>query len=93
MRILSPGIFLGMIWDQILAPFQFKKAKLSKMVYIIPNYLVLHFGENFMKIRRKIAKLQMHGNLHSFSIQIFMSFYEVQLNQHMLYPANILSAV
>ena len=24
--------------------------KLLKMVYIIPNFLVLHFGENFMKI-------------------------------------------
>ena len=26
------------------------------MVYIIPNFLVLHFGENFMKIRTKITK-------------------------------------
>ena len=34
------------------------------MVYIIPNFLVLHFGENFMKIQTKIAKLQMHENLH-----------------------------
>ena len=34
------------------------------MVYIIPNFLVLHYGENFMKIRTKIAKLQMHENLH-----------------------------
>ena len=25
---------------------------------------VLHFGENFMKIGTKIAKLQMHENLH-----------------------------
>ena len=31
--------------------------KLPKVVYIIPNYLVLQFGENFMKIRTKIAKL------------------------------------
>ena len=30
------------------------------MVYIIPKFLVLHFGENFMEIRTKIAKLQMH---------------------------------
>ena len=29
---------------------------------IIPNFLVLHFGENFMKIGTKIAKLQMHEN-------------------------------
>ena len=27
--------------------------KLSKMVFIIPNFLVLHFGENFMKIQQK----------------------------------------
>ena len=33
------------------------------MMYIIPNFLVIHFGENFMKIRTKI-KLQMHENLH-----------------------------
>ena len=38
--------------------------KLPKIMYIIPNFLVLHFGENFMKIRTKIAKLQMHENLH-----------------------------
>ena len=34
------------------------------MVYIITNFLVLHFGENFMKIGTKILKLQMHENLH-----------------------------
>ena len=41
------------------------------MVYIIPNFLVLlfgekflHFGEHSMKIRTKIANLQMHENLH-----------------------------
>ena len=28
------------------------------MVYIIPNFLDLHFGENFEKIQTKIAKLQ-----------------------------------
>ena len=33
-------------------------------MYIIPNFLVLHFGENFMKIQTKIPKLQMHENLH-----------------------------
>ena len=38
--------------------------KLPKMVYIIPNLLILHFGENFKQIRTKIAKLQMHENLH-----------------------------
>ena len=30
------------------------------MVFIIPNFLVLNFGEHFMKIRTKIAKLQIH---------------------------------
>ena len=60
------------------------------MVYIIPNFLVLHFGENFMKIRTKIAKLQMHENLHknvnenmfSFTFYAhFHEFYEGQLKQ------------
>ena len=40
--------------------------KLPKMVYIIPKVLVLHFGENFMKIQTKIAKLQMHENWHKY---------------------------
>ena len=52
----------------ISAPSQFKiEQKLPKMLYImiiIPNFLVLQFGEHFMKIRTKIAKLQMHENLH-----------------------------
>ena len=44
---------------------QFKnEQKLPKMVYIIPNFLVLHFGKNFMKIQTKIPKLQMHEKLH-----------------------------
>ena len=39
-----------------IGPFQFKNEhQLPKMVYIIPNYLVLHFGEVFMKIGTKIA--------------------------------------
>ena len=38
--------------------------KLPKMVYIIPNFLVLNFCENLIKIQTKIAKLQMHKNLH-----------------------------
>ena len=45
------GIFLGLIWGRIMAPIQFKnEQKLPKMVYIIPNFLFLHFGANFMKI-------------------------------------------
>ena len=62
---MQAGIFLGLIWGRILAPSQFKnEQKLPKIVYIIPNFLVLHFGEIIMKIRTKIAKLQMHENLH-----------------------------
>ena len=53
----GPGIFLSLIWGRILAPFRFKsKQKLPKRVYIIPDFLVLHFGENFMKIQTKVAE-------------------------------------
>ena len=55
-----------------------------------------------MKIRTKIAKLQMHENLHinvnenifsfTFILQIFMSFYEEQIKQQMLYTATFLYA-
>ena len=34
------------------------------MWYIIPNFYGLHYGENLMKTQTKIAKLQMHENLH-----------------------------
>ena len=27
--------------------------------FLIPNFFILHFGENYMKIQPKIAKLQM----------------------------------
>ena len=62
------------------------------MVYIILKCLVQHFGENFMKIPRKIAKLQKYENLHKnlnekhvfihIFVQIFMSIYEWRLKQH-----------
>ena len=46
-------------------PFSIKnEQKLPKMVFIIPNFFVLHFCENFMKIRTKRAKLQMHEHLY-----------------------------
>ena len=50
-----------------------------------------------MQISTKIAKLQMHENLYKnvnihIFIQIFMSFYEGQLKQQMLYNANFFSA-
>ena len=38
---------------QILALSQLKnEQKLPIMVYIIPNFLVQHFGENFMNIQK-----------------------------------------
>ena len=45
-----------------IGPFPIEKP--PKMVFIIPSFIVLHFGENFMKIRTKIAKLKTHENLH-----------------------------
>ena len=52
----TSGIFLGL---------NSKMSKnFSKMVYIIPNFLLLHFGEDFMKIQSKILKLQMHKKLY-----------------------------
>ena len=48
-----------------IGPFQFKNDQnLSKMLYIIPKFLVVHFGENFTKIGTKIAMLQMHESLY-----------------------------
>ena len=66
LRILeASGVFLGLIWGRISATSNFKnEQKLFKMMYVVPNFLLLHFGENFMKIQTKIAKLQMHENLH-----------------------------
>ena len=34
------------------------------MVYLIPYFSVLQLGENFVKIRTKIAKYPLHENLH-----------------------------
>ena len=74
-----------------LRPSQFKnEQKLPKMLYCIPNFLVLHLGENFMKIGtknenlNKNSKVMMHENLHknvneNMFTQIFMSFYEGHL--------------
>ena len=65
-NLSKAGIFLGLILVPNISPFtQLKnEQKLPKMVYIIPNFLVLHFGENFMKMRTKIAKLKMDENLY-----------------------------
>ena len=64
MKILT-GIFLGLIKGQILAPSQFKnEQKLPEMVYITPDFLVLNFGEQIMKMQTRILKLQMHKNVN-----------------------------
>ena len=60
------------------------------MVYIIPNILVLHFGENFMKTEQKQQSYCCFKIcIHNF-MQIFMSFYEMQLKQQMLHTANFI---
>ena len=84
MKVLKEAI-------RILAPSQLKnEQKLSRMVYFVLNFLVLNFDENFMKILAKIAKLQIHENLHKnvnenmFSFTFlynFREFYEGQLKQ------------
>ena len=94
----SSGIFLGLIWGQIWASSQFKnEQKLPKMVLIIPNFLVLHCGENLMKIWTKIAKLQIHENLHKnvnenmFSFTFLCKFSLIlwrSINMLQLYTAN-----
>ena len=69
----STGIFLGLIWGQISAPSQLKKVskKLAKMVYIIPNFLVFHFGENFMIFLTKIAKYLFMGFQYTKGLKYF----------------------
>ena len=98
---LQIRIFLGLFWRRISAPSQLKnKQKLPKMVYIIPNCLILLFGDDCMKIWTKIAKLQMHENvlkkwewkhvfIHIF-MQIFMSLYEGQWKQQTCYSFTLL---
>ena len=51
------GIFLGLILGRISASYQFKNKQIFQMMFIIPNFLVLYFGENFMKIRTKSSKV------------------------------------
>ena len=88
------GIFLVLLWGQISAPSQFKnEQKLPKNIN--SNFLVLHFGENFMKIWTKIAKLQMYENLqkkmwmktcfHSHFYAFCPRFYKEQLKQQICY--------
>ena len=56
-----------LLWPNICysAPSQFKnEQKLPKIVNNIPNSIALQFGDNFMKIRLKIAKLHMFTFTH-----------------------------
>ena len=72
------------------------------MVYIIPNFSVLHFGEKFMKMGTKIGKLQIHENLHKnvnenmFSFIFvckFSEFYEGQSKQQICYSFLLLISI
>ena len=52
------GIYLGLIWDRILALSRFgNKQKLPKMVYIIPILLVIHFFRKFHENLNKNSKV------------------------------------
>ena len=65
---------------------------------IFPQWriLVLHFGENFVKILTKISKLQMHENLHknvnenSHFYTDLLGFYEWQLKEQICYSFTLL---
>ena len=75
--ILSPRVLK--VWSEQAFIYRRTDArdneqKLPKMVYIIPNVLVLHFGEKFMKNWTKIAKSQMHENLNKHMNENMFSF-------------------
>ena len=54
----NPRDFLRPDLGPNISPFSIKNEQnLLKMAYIIPNFLVLHFGENFMKIQTKTSKV------------------------------------
>ena len=56
---IETEIFQGLILGRISAPSQLENEQnILKIVYIIPKFFVLHFSENFMKIRTIIPKLQ-----------------------------------
>ena len=62
---------------RISAPFQLKnEQKLSKMMYIIPNFLVQHFGENLNK-NYKVTDPRFHShfyaNFHEFLLNLLNS--------------------
>ena len=81
-----------------IGPFPIKnEQKLPKMVYIIPDLLVLHLGENFMKIRTKLAKLRcmkicikMWICFLFIFMQIFMGLCEGQLKHLICYSFTLL---
>ena len=56
--IFTQGFSEAWFRAKYLPSSQFKnEQKLPKMVYIIPNFLVIHFGENLLKIRNKNSKI------------------------------------
>ena len=56
--MISISDFQSLIWGQISTLSQLKnEQKLPKVVYFIPNFLVLHFGEKSTNIRTKIPEL------------------------------------
>ena len=84
--IIDTVIFLGLIWGRISAPCPLPNSKMSKILYIIPNFLVLHFGENFMAkllIHENLHKMWMKTCIHSHFYATFHEFYEGQLKQQM----------
>ena len=49
---MDSGIFLGLISGRMTDPSQLKnQQKLHKMVYIITNFIDLHFHKNFMNTK------------------------------------------
>ena len=86
--------------NSLSSPIQKMSKNFPKIVYIIPNFLVLHFDENFNKIRTKY-QLQMYENLHKnvnknmFSFihrfyAIFKEFYGGKLKQQICYSFTLL---
>ena len=57
------------------------------MMYIIPNFLVLHFGENFMIIRTEIG---FHSHFYTYFLEFLLRTIEATSILLQLYTANFL---
>ena len=83
----TPGIFLGLIRGRILATSQLKnEQKLLKMVHIIPNFLVLYFCGNFMKMSKNSSYRSMKICKNMFSFTFYTNF--IKYVTAKLYTAN-----